>query len=218
MPDIVSRGREIRLSGLVPFSSVDFPGSLAAVLFLQGCPWACRYCHNPHLQPFQQLMPSQWSWQQARGFLQKRIGFLDGVVFSGGEPTAQTGLTEAIAEARLLGYRIGLHTAGAYPERLEKILPLLDWVGLDIKAPLDERYDRITGAPGSDRRVRASLGLILGAGIAYQLRTTVHPQLLFPLDLQDLHSQLAALGTHATVIQQFRPQGCADTELIASAA
>ncbi|MEE7547585.1 hypothetical protein HF319_11555, partial [Xanthomonas sp. Kuri4-1] len=41
----------IRLGGWVPLSSLDFPGRLAAVAFLQGCPWRCGYCHNPHLQP-----------------------------------------------------------------------------------------------------------------------------------------------------------------------
>jgi pyruvate formate lyase activating enzyme len=211
--------RSLLISGVISFTSVDFPGKLAAVLFLQGCPWACRYCHNPHLRPFQPEINSEtsdWTWEKARDLLESRAGFLDGVVFSGGEPTAQTALAPAILEARDLGYHIGLHTSGAYPARLEKILPLIDWVGLDIKAPLDERYDRITGAEGSAERVRASLDLILSSGIPYQLRTTVHPALLSERDLSTLHAQLAALGTTRTIIQPFRPQGCADAELVAS--
>ena len=210
--------REILLAGVVSFSSVDFPGKLAAVLFLQGCPWACRYCHNPHLRPFHPAETSDWTWAKARDLLESRAGFLDGVVFSGGEPTAQSALPSAIMEARDMGYHIGLHTSGSYPERLKKILPLVDWVGLDIKAPLDERYDCITGADGSAARIRTSLDLILSSGIPYQLRTTVHPALLSEIDLSALQAQLAALGTTPSIIQQFRPQGCVDAELVASVA
>ncbi len=123
-----------------------------------------------------------------------------------------------MTDARSLGYRIGLHTAGAYPARLIPLLPLLDWVGLDIKAPLDSRYDRITGVRDSATPVLESLRIILSAGISYQLRTTVHPRLHPPHDLEDLHRQLGSLGAESTVIQQFRIQGCSDGELIASSA
>lgn len=41
-----------RVGRMVAFSTVDYPGRLAAVIFCQGCPWGCGYCHNPHLLPF----------------------------------------------------------------------------------------------------------------------------------------------------------------------
>ena len=37
---------DLQIAGLVPMSTVDWPGKFAASLFLQGCPWACPYCHN----------------------------------------------------------------------------------------------------------------------------------------------------------------------------
>ena len=220
----------ITLSGVVPFSTVDFPGALAAVLFFQGCPWKCPYCHNPHLRAFnpkpsveRNQMPEspespEWTWEKARDFLLKRSGFLDGVVFSGGEPLVQSELARAMGEARAMGYRIGLHTSGSYPEKLGLLLPLIDWVGLDIKAPLDARYDLITGVRNSAQPVLASLALIMDSGISYQLRTTVHPRLHPPNDLEDLRRQLETLGAGTTVIQQFRAQGCLDADLIAPAA
>ena len=82
-------------------------------------------------------------------------GLLDAVVFSGGEPTLQAGLLDAMLEVRELGFKIGLHTAGMYPQRLAAILPLMDWVGMDVKAPFAD-YARITGTPGSGER---ALGL-----------------------------------------------------------
>ena len=69
-------------------------------------------------------------------------------MFSGGEPTAQPGLADAIREVRALGFAIGLHTGGAYPRRLASVLPLVDWVGFDAKAPA-ARYGDVTGVEGS---------------------------------------------------------------------
>jgi pyruvate formate lyase activating enzyme len=201
----------LRVGGFVPFSSVDWPGVLCAVVFCQGCPWECRYCHNPHLRPF--TGEGELTWGGILELLRDRAGFLEGVVFSGGEATCRPELPEALAEVRALGYRTALHTSGSCPERLRPLLPLLDWVGLDIKAPLDGRHDRITGVAGLADKVRESLGLLLASGLPHQLRTTVHPRLLSPEDLSDLQAELAALGAGPSLIQPFRPQGCEDEEL-----
>jgi len=206
--------KPLPVAGLVPFSSVDWPGILCAVLFCQGCPWQCRYCHNAHLRPFDE--GESWEWDRVIGFLTSRQGFLEGVVFSGGEATAHATLAEAIREVRSLGFRIGLHTSGSYPARLATILPLVDWVGLDIKAPLDERYDIISGAQGSSGKVRESLNLVLASGIEHQLRTTVHPRLLSEEDIAALQEELATMSAGPSVIQTFRPQGCEDEELLRS--
>lgn len=148
----------LRVGGLVPLTTIDYPGALAAVIFCQGCPWRCPYCHNPHLLPArgEHMIP----WPEVRRFLERRRGLLDGVVFSGGEPTVQPTLASALDQVRGLGFRTGLHTAGPYPQRLAALLPRLDWVALDVKAPL-ARYDGLTGVPGSGRRLSRSLALVL---------------------------------------------------------
>lgn len=200
--------------GLVPLTTTDYPGQLAAVVFCQGCPWACGYCQNPHLIP--RGAAGSLTWQEVMEFLHRRQGLLDAVVFSGGEPTLQPGLDDAIREARGLGYKIGLHTGGPYPARLEKLLPLLDWVGMDIKAPF-AAYDRITGAPGSGEKARASARLVLESGVESEFRTTVHSTLLSREDLRAMARELAELGVQRWVLQEFRPQGCADAVLCAQA-
>ena len=124
---------ELRVGGLERLSMCDWPGELAATIFCQGCPWDCPYCHNPHLLPV--TGRHEIAWREVVDFLKSRRGLLDGVVFSGGEPTLQSALPQAIAEVRDLGFRIGLHTAGPYPGRLAQVLPLVDWVGFDIKTP-----------------------------------------------------------------------------------
>ncbi len=205
---------DLRIGGFVPFTSVDFPGHLAAVIFCQGCTWRCRYCHNPHLQTFESE-GSAWSWDLVSRALDQRQGFLEAVVFSGGEPTAQAALGPAMQAVRRMGYKIGLHTAGAFRARLAEVLPFVDWVGFDVKAPLDGRYRRITGRPDREVEVKESLELILRSGVPVEIRTTRHEYLLSDQDLEDLQRDLQSVGAGPAKIQQFRPEGCLDPELLA---
>jgi len=207
-----AEGRLLKAGGLVSFSATDFPGKLAAVVFVQGCPWRCGYCHNPHLQP--RAPQEALHWPRILTMLGRRIGLIDAVVFSGGEPTLDPALPQAIADARALGFEIGLHSAGIYPERLYKTLPMLDWIGLDVKAPFDHRYDRVTGVPGSWQAARASVKAVLASGIAHEFRTTVHPALLAEGDVLELARTLSELGVRNYALQVFRTQGCDDKELM----
>lgn len=204
----------LKVGGFTPFSASDFPGRLAAVVFVQGCAWRCGYCHNPHLQP--RMRGGSISWRAVTEFLRRRVGLLDAVVFSGGEPTTDPALPAAIEAVRALGFAVGLHTAGLYPQRLADVLPLLDWVGFDIKAPF-ARYADITGARGSGGRARACAEMIVASGVAYECRTTVHPALLPPADLLALAHTLAAMGVTHYTLQEFRATGCADAQLCTDA-
>ena len=96
-------GVALRVGGLTQLSLSDWPGQLAAVVFCQGCPWRCGYCHNPHLIP--PRAAAALEWDDVLAFLERRRGLLDAVVFSGGEPTAQRGLAAAMREARALAYQ-----------------------------------------------------------------------------------------------------------------
>jgi pyruvate formate lyase activating enzyme len=193
--------REFDIGGFVPFSATDYPDHLCAVVFCQGCPWRCGYCHNPHLQPSRGATAIQWN--DVLRFLERRRGLLDAVVFSGGEPMMQRGLANAIAAVKALGFKAGLHTAGIYPHRLPQLLPLLDWIGLDVKAPFD-RYASVTGAQGSGARARRSLELIVASGVAYELRTTVDTTLLGQAELARLAAQLPATSVKHHVLQMCR--------------
>lgn len=201
----------LQVGGFVPFTTVDYPGHLAAVVFCQGCTWRCRYCHNPHLQPFDR---GRLAWENVLSMLAERRNFLEAVVFSGGEPTAQAALPEAMHAVKELGFKIGLHTAGIFPERFSEVLPMVSWVGLDVKAPLDERYDRITQRSDSFEAPAESLRLLLASGVSYELRTTVHPALVTPEDIAELSSTLEHLHASPTKIQPFRVEGCVDSELV----
>jgi anaerobic ribonucleoside-triphosphate reductase activating protein len=205
--------KQLKVGGVTPFSATDYPGKLAAVVFVQGCPWRCGYCHNPHLQLRSDASPVDW--QQVLKLLKRRVGLIDAVVFSGGEPTMDAALEDALSEVRALGFGIGLHTAGAYPRRLNEVLPLVDWVGLDIKTSIDA-YDDITGINDSARSAMASVQAVLASGVAHEFRTTVHPALHTPKGILTLAQTLSAMGARNYALQRFRSTGCADQDLTAS--
>lgn len=194
----------LQIAGLSPLSTCDWPDQLVATLFLQGCPWECTYCHNPGL--IDPRTPGEIPWSRVRGLLRRRHGLLDGVVLSGGEPTRQRGLPAAAREIREAGYGVGLHTSGAYPRRLEEMLPLVDWIGFDVKAPA-ALYRAITGVGAAADAAFTSLRMVLDSGVDVQVRTTVDPTVLSPSDVEELRVTLRRLGVRNHVLQQVRPDG-----------
>lgn len=212
--DLKEDGRQLRVGGYTPFSASEYPGLLSAVIFVQGCPWRCGYCQNTHLQ--ERTRESPIAWKDIVTTLERRAGMLDAVVFCGGEATMDPALYSAIAQVRAMGFKIGLETACIYPERLKSVLPMVDWVGFDVKTTFD-RYAEVTGIAGSGAPVRDSVAAILASGVDYECRTTVHPAQLSPPMLAELAHDLAAIGVENYVLQEFRATGCADEALVASA-
>lgn len=195
----MARREALIVGGVTPFTTIDFPDKLAAVVFCQGCPWRCAYCHNPHLLPHS---ATERSWPAFVNWLGSRRGLLDGVVFSGGEPLLQRGLADAVGEVRAQGFAVALHTAGAYPRRLQALLPQLDWVGFDVKAPFDG-YRAITGSDGGER-ARRSLAILLASGKPNELRCTVDERFLGDDELCRMADQLAGMGATHLVLQARR--------------
>ncbi len=187
----------------MPFTTIDYPGALAAVLFCQGCPWRCLYCHNRHLLAQEGAAPV--SWQEALALLERRRDLLDAVVFSGGEATLQAALPDAMRVVRAMGFRVGLHTAGPYPQRLRQCLPLLDWVGMDLKAPFDE-YERITGIAGSGAAAEESAALLRQSGVAHQFRTTLDPFLQEGERIQAMQRMVEDWGETLVLQPQSSPR------------
>lgn len=207
-----ANGRKSRpISGITPFTTIDFPNRLAAVLYTQGCSWQCRYCFNSHLRLLQEGK-FDFDDDKIQEFLSSRRGFLDGIVFSGGEPTLYPELGSWMRAVKEMGYEVGLHTSGMFPERLEEVLPLCDWVGMDVKAPF-ERYERITLVEKSGEAPRRSVSIVLKSGVDYEFRTTVHPLLLSEEDILQIGLELSRLGAECFGIQAFRREGCTDDEL-----
>ncbi|MDR2295786.1 MAG: anaerobic ribonucleoside-triphosphate reductase activating protein [Clostridiales Family XIII bacterium] len=192
--------KSLRLAGLQRSSTIDFPGCLSAVLFFAGCNYDCYYCHNRRILKDPPLMDMDF----VMSFLRKRSGFLDGVVLSGGEATLQGGLYSFARGLKRLGYRVKLDTNGSRPEVLRTMLEdgLVDFAAVDYKAPLP-MYDAICGAGAlGGAGLRESLALLSAAGIPYEVRVTVIPQIT-ARGLAEMAESLPRLDRF--VLQLYKP-------------
>ncbi len=207
---IVRTKQQLRIGGLTPLTTIDYPHSLSCVIYCQGCSWRCRYCHNPDMLVTNK--ESTHDFTQIIKFLKRRKGLLEAVVFSGGEPLTQKYLLSSIQQVKKLGFKIGLHTAGSLPTRFKKVLPFVDWVGFDVK-DLPENTDAITQVKGSGENNWQSLQLLIDIGVEFQCRTTVHWQLIDTKRLIKLTQRLADLGISDYVIQFSRTEKMLDPDL-----
>ena len=198
---------QLRLAAITPFTTIDFPGKLSAVAFVQGCPWRCVYCHNAWMQPraFDSTLEHE-SWASLEALLKRRKGLLDGVVFSGGEPCCDPALPAAIRAVKSMGFLVGLHTGGAYPAHLKAVLPDIDWVGLDVKAPPTDAalYECVVGKPKAAEAFLESFALIQASGVRYECRTTAHPSYLPEEKLLELAQWLKAESVEHFALQIYR--------------
>ena len=191
----------ITIGGVEPFTTVDFPGRLAAVLFCLGCPLRCPYCHNLELQDFKGR--PFISWETFIEFLDNRKKLLDGIVFSGGEPLAQPDLYESIKIVKDMGFLIGLHTSGVNRDRLKQILPLLTWVGFDVKTVFEAYEERIPHSHTAT--IEACLDMLIASPVELEVRTTLDPRVISKEELKQLAHTLAEKGVETYAIQEYRP-------------
>lgn len=206
----------MQIGAVQKLTLLDFPDKTAAVLFTLNCSMRCGYCHNPDFvvpEKIEEVKQCLIPFDVFINFLETRKELIDGVVISGGEPTLQPDLAERIKEIREMGFLVKLDTNGLHPEVLEKLLDrkLLDYVAMDLKH-VPERYDELCDMPVEKVRqaLEKSIDLIRTAGIDYEFRSTVLP------DLHDIDSLLdmgeMIRGCRKWAIQNFRPQMVLDME------
>ena len=177
--------------------AVDWPGRTVLTVLVQGCPWSCTSCETPDLSD--PLIAGAVTWQDVRTVIKRSRGGLDGVVFSGGEPTPQDGLADAMEQVRAMGLPVGLHTSGSYPQRLAAVLSLADRVVLEIKAPAT-LYSAVTRVGASAHKAFASLRLALDANVDLQVRTLWDRAVISEEAMEGLKSNLAAMGVTDHVV------------------
>lgn len=199
----INSNNSIFIGGFESFSIVDFPEKISAVLFLKGCPLRCPFCYNIHLQKLDKK--SDYDWVEVKTFLEKRKKVLDAVVFSGGEPLIQKSIKSAIKEVKSMGYKIGLHTCGCYPEVLKDILADINWIGFDIKATfVREHYKKAVGGIDNLDKVSQSLDIIIDSGIDFETRTTCDPRILDINDIYKIADFLKNKGVKNYNLQRYR--------------
>jgi len=198
----------IQIGGLVSFTTIDYPGKLACVLFLVGCPIRCAYCSNPHLIS---VGAGEYDPEKVFDWLKSRVGKLEAVVFSGGEALMQgAALFDYMRRVRALGFKIGLHTNGFYPENLAMVTDLVDWIGLDYKA-LKSKYEKLTGIDIAYERMIKSLDVWAKTGKPCEVRTTCDPRFVTPDDLRKIAHDVASRGIKNFAVQKYIPHFEDDT-------
>jgi len=189
---------------LTPFSHLDFPNHLSCIVWMAGCNMRCDYCYNKDIVFSKE---GKLSFDEVLFFLKKRVGLLDAVVLSGGEAT-QHNLIPFCKEVKKLGYKIKLDTNGTNYEQLKSLIEfnLLDYIALDYKAP-QQKFKEITHSNQFDIFSK-SLDFLIKSGIDFEVRTTVHNDLLSENDINKIISDLVKRGYDKKYyIQEFQEFG-----------
>lgn len=161
------------ISGLQKMTLLDFPGKVACTVFLHGCNYRCPFCHNAEL--LEGKPEPLMTVEEFLAFLKKRVGLLDGVCVSGGEPTLSPELRDLLADIKELGYAVKLDTNGSRPAVLKALVAesLVDYVAMDIKnAP--SRYAETCGVWKVDlEAIEESAAFLMSGAVESEFRTTV---------------------------------------------
>ncbi|MEE1247489.1 MAG: anaerobic ribonucleoside-triphosphate reductase activating protein [Acutalibacteraceae bacterium] len=167
----------MRIDGLQKMTLLDFPGKVACTVFTGGCNFRCPFCHNALLVTKLPEKPD-YTEDEILSFLEKRIGLLDGVAITGGEPLLNPDIADFIRKIRDMGYAVKLDTNGSFPERLKAIVSegLVDYVAMDIKNRR-EKYAETVGLKNLDlSKIEESVEFLKSGAVDYEFRTTVVKQ------------------------------------------
>jgi len=203
--EILSKDSIVEIAGMA-ISSIEFSGKMALVIFTAGCMLRCPYCHNPDSIEGGE----EYNINEVFHKIDESIDFIDSVVISGGEPLMQdNAVFEILNYAKTFGLETKLDTNGYYPKKLEKMLELLDYVAMDIKAPFS-KYEQIIGADiGST--VRKSMEICSEDPETFlECRTTYVPALMEPEDIVEIAKSIKC---NLYTLQQFSNKTVLDERL-----
>ncbi len=210
------------IAGFQPLSLLDYPGKSCSIVFTQGCPFRCPYCHNPELIS---ICPPCPSGRRAAGavrpktsvteasvltYLRQHIRMLDGVCITGGEPTIQVGLRAFIKCVKELGLLVKLDTNGVHPTVIRELIAdhLVDYFAMDLKAPW-EQYQHVvrvsySGSANAIANCRETFGIIQTSGVDHEFRTTICPGVHTAADFFEMAGYLKDGETYFIQEMQFK--------------
>ncbi|MBR2847468.1 MAG: anaerobic ribonucleoside-triphosphate reductase activating protein [Clostridia bacterium] len=188
--------------GFQKLTLLDFPGRVACTLFTKGCNFRCPFCHNALLVT--DIDEVSYTDTEILDYLKKRIGILDGVCITGGEPLMQKELEDFIKNVRALGYAVKLDTNGSYPDKLKDLVNkgLIDYVAMDIKNTA-EKYPLTAGVPNAN--VEESIDFLLSGAVPYEFRTTVVAEHHNIQDIEEIAKRIS--GAEKYFLQKFVDSG-----------
>lgn len=209
----------MQIAGIQKTTLVDYPGKVAATIFLRGCNFRCGFCHNPELVIPEEYAPLL-SEEDLFRFLESRVGKLQGVCITGGEPLLYHDTDKLISHIKALGFAVKLDTNGSFEKRLKDIIKEgdVDYIAMDIKAPF-HKYQMVTNQKINQNgqlqtadlhsknntsiknAIQKSINLIMSSGIDYEFRTTVAKPYHLPSDFIEIGEMIK--GAKRYYIQNF---------------
>jgi len=190
------------LAGIQNISLVDYPGHISLIVFVQGCNFACGYCHNPTLIKVDNT--TGISKNEIFDYLNKYKNFLEGVVITGGEPTLYCEIEDFIKNIKDIGLKIKLDTNGSNPVLIEQLLNknMLDYIAMDIKTSI-KKYKLLNVPKNIEILLKKSIEIIKASKIFYEFRTTCVPGIVEKKDCFEIAELIK--GSKSYYLQQFYP-------------
>lgn len=193
------------IKGLQKLTLLDYPTKTACTIFTGGCNFRCPFCHNASLV-LDAGEGERIEADEVLSFLKKRVGLLDGVCVTGGEPLLQKDIKEFLGNIKDMGYAVKLDTNGYSPEKLVDIVNggLVDYVAMDIKN-CKEKYSLTAGIDIDISKIEQSVSFLMDCGIDYEFRTTVVKQYHTLADIENIAVWIA--GAKGYYLQSFVDSG-----------
>ena len=190
----------MKLGGLQETSLLDYPGKICAIVWTVGCNFRCPFCYNQNMVYGEtDLLPVD----HILSFLDERVGKLDALSITGGEPLLHEDIWAFMKEVKDRGFLVKVDTNGTFPGRLSQLLDekLVDYVSMDVKAPFD-KYDQLAGVEVDVEKIKQSIKLIMDKAPDYEFKTTMIPGLLEKGDVVRIASLIK--GAKRYYLQQFK--------------
>jgi len=200
----------MQIGGLQKTTLIDFPGRIAATVFLAGCNFRCPWCYSPELVLPEKIKEQpKISEKYFFDFLKERKGLLEGICITGGEPTLNKDLPGFIKKIKKTGFSVKLDTNGSNPQMLKKLIndKLIDYVAMDIKAP-KEKYQAAGAVRVDVKKIQKSIDILKAGKIEAEFRSTIVPSLHAREDVIAMAKWIR--GAKKYYLQNFRPEKTID--------
>lgn len=194
----------MKIQGIQKLTLLDYPEKIACTIFTYGCNLRCYFCQNASLVLENKYITDYISEEELLNFLKKRIGLLDAVCISGGEPLIHDEVFDLIKKIKNLGYLVKVDTNGTYPEKIDKLIKenLVDYIAMDVKNS-KENYLKTVGIDNLDiKKIGKSIDLLKKSNIDYEFRTTITEEYHSEKDIKEIGKMLEGSKKH--FLQYYR--------------
>ena len=193
----------MRIGGIIDISTKDIPNKSAMVIFTVGCNLRCEFCHNKPL--LNNSVGQDYSVNEILTKIEQNP-LISSVSITGGEPTLQQDLPELCRGIKNLDKYLSIDTNGTNPDVIQEILPFLNRVALDIKAPLSNGRMREISRSGVDiSLIMNTINICNNANLDFEIRTTYVGNLMNSSDIHEIIEYLRKISFRGNfVLQQFQ--------------